>query len=46
VKVQLITFGAALTSLLVPDKEGKLQDVVLGFDDLDGRLFMQTALIH
>jgi hypothetical protein len=39
VKVQLITYGAALTNLLVPDKEGKLQDVVLGFDDLDGRLY-------
>jgi hypothetical protein len=36
VKVQLITYGAALTNLLVPDKEGRLQDVVLGFDDLDG----------
>lgn len=40
VKVQLITYGAALTNLLVPDKEGRLQDVVLGFDDLDGKLFV------
>jgi aldose 1-epimerase len=38
VKVQLITLGAGLTNLLVPDKEGTLQDVVLGFDDLDGRI--------
>nr|CAH0110207.1 unnamed protein product [Daphnia galeata] len=36
VKVQLITYGAALNNFLVPDKEGRLQDVVLGFDDLDG----------
>ena len=37
VKVQLITYGAALTNLFVPDKNGQLQDVVLGFDDMDGK---------
>ncbi|OON69299.1 aldose epimerase family protein [Hymenobacter sp. CRA2] len=29
-------YGGTLTSLLVPDKNGKLGDVVLGFDDLAG----------
>lgn len=29
----LIPYGARLTSLLVPDREGKLQDVVVGYDD-------------
>ena len=29
-------FGGTLTSLLVPDKNGKMGDVVLGFDDLAG----------
>ena len=29
-------YGAVLTSLIVPDKDGKLQDVTLGYDDLDG----------
>ena len=28
--------GAALVRLLVPDKTGKLEDVVLGFDDVSG----------
>lgn len=37
VKVQLITYGATLTNLYVPDKKGQLQDVVLGFDDMDGK---------
>ncbi|MFJ3486096.1 aldose epimerase family protein [Pseudomonas sp. NPDC090202] len=34
----VITYGGTLQSLLVPDKHGKAEDVVLGFDDLDGYL--------
>ncbi len=30
---QVITFGGALRALRVPDREGKMVDVVLGFDD-------------
>jgi aldose 1-epimerase len=30
------TYGGIVTSLKVPDKDGKLGDVVLGFDKLDG----------
>ncbi len=33
---QIITYGGTLCSLLVPDKSGKLVDVLLGFDDIDG----------
>lgn len=29
----IIPYGAALQSLLVPDREGKARDIVLGFDD-------------
>ncbi|MBC8084706.1 MAG: galactose mutarotase [Hymenobacter sp.] len=36
VKATISTFGGTLTSLLVPDKAGKLGDVILGFDDVDG----------
>ncbi len=32
--VKIINFGGIVTSLLVPDKTGKLDDVVLGFDNL------------
>ena len=35
-ELHLITYGAAVTNLFVPDKLGKLEDVVLGFDDLEG----------
>ena len=35
-KAAITNFGGTLTSLLVPDKAGKLGDVVLGFDDLAG----------
>ena len=33
---KVITYGATLTELWVPDRAGKLGDVVLGFDDLQG----------
>lgn len=34
--VQLISYGAIITSIKVPDRAGQLADVVLGFDDIDG----------
>jgi aldose 1-epimerase len=33
-KAKIITYGAILTELDVPDRDNKLGDVVLGFDDL------------
>jgi aldose 1-epimerase len=33
---QIISYGGALVSLAVPDRAGRLADVVLGFDDLAG----------
>ncbi|WJS94069.1 galactose mutarotase [Flavobacterium johnsoniae] len=33
-QVQLITYGAAITNIVVPDKDGKMSSVVLGFDSL------------
>jgi aldose 1-epimerase len=36
VEVQLITFGAIVRSIKVPDRNGKVADIVHGFDDLDG----------
>lgn len=32
----VITYGATLQALEVPDKHGKVEDVVLGFDDVQG----------
>lgn len=37
-KAEITHYGAAVVSLYVPDKNGSLTDVVLGFDDLDGYL--------
>jgi len=34
--VQIITYGAAITSLKVADKNGVVEDVVLGFEDIAG----------
>lgn len=35
VRARIITFGARLTELWVPDRNGHLEDVVLGFDTLE-----------
>ena len=34
-EAKFTNFGAALVDLFVPDKDGKLEDVVLGFDNLE-----------
>jgi aldose 1-epimerase len=34
--IQAIEYGATITSLCVPDRNGKIQDVVLGYDSLQG----------
>ncbi len=36
--VKIITYGGIITELHVPDKNGKFDDVVLGFDNLKGYL--------
>ncbi len=37
-RVQITNYGGIVTSLWVPDKNGNLGDVVLGYDHLDGYL--------
>ena len=36
--VKITNYGGIITSLLVPDKNGNLEDIVLGFDDLQSYL--------
>ncbi|GAH14053.1 unnamed protein product [marine sediment metagenome] len=36
--VKITNFGGIVTSLIVPDKNGNFEDVVLGFDNLEGYL--------
>jgi aldose 1-epimerase len=36
ITARIITYGATLQSLLVPDRDGRTADVVLGYPDLDG----------
>ena len=38
VELKAISYGGVITSLRVPDRTGKLDDIVLGFDTLDGYL--------
>ena len=37
-EVKIITYGGAIQSIMVPDKTGKMGDVALGFDTLEGYL--------
>jgi aldose 1-epimerase len=43
-EARIMTYGAALQSLLVPDRAGHLADVVLGQDDLEGYLALRRFL--
>src|SRR5688500_14559268 len=36
VKAGVMTYGAALQSLVMPDRDGKLADVALGYSSLEG----------
>ena len=36
IRARILTYGAIVQSLEIPDRAGKLDDVVLGFDDLQG----------
>jgi aldose 1-epimerase len=38
VEARVATYGGTLVSLRLPDREGRMADVVLGFDDLEGYL--------
>lgn len=38
VEVKITNYGATITSIKVPDKNGKFDDVALGYDSLDGYL--------
>jgi len=37
-RARLMTYGATLVSLMLPDRQGKFEDCVLGYDTLDGYL--------
>ncbi|MGD0306497.1 MAG: aldose epimerase family protein [Candidatus Acidiferrales bacterium] len=41
-EARITNFGATLVSLRVPDRAGKFDDVVLGFDSLDGYVKLTT----
>ena len=40
VTVRVINFGATVTDILLPDKNGKIDDVSLGFDSVKGMKYI------
>lgn len=45
ISVQVITYGGTITSIKVPDKNGKIEDVVMGFNDMKGKSYNQQKPI-
>jgi aldose 1-epimerase len=43
-KVTIISYGAIITSIIVPNRNGKFEDVVLGYDTLQGYINDKTFL--
>lgn len=44
-QVKLISYGASITDLITPDKEGRMGSVVFGFDSLSAYTGRQNALM-
>lgn len=40
--VKIIEYGGVITEILVPDKNGKLGDINLGYDSMEGKCSVQT----
>lgn len=36
VTVQVVTYGATITSMKIPSKDGTVDDIVMGFNNLEG----------
>lgn len=34
--IKILNYGGIITNILVPDKNGKMDDICLGFDDMKG----------
>lgn len=46
VEIQITNYGGIVHSLLVPDKNGKFEDILLGFNDLDGYLSSENPYFN
>lgn len=38
VSVQVITYGATITTIKIPDKNGTIDDIVMGFNTMEGKI--------
>ena len=44
-EVHILNYGGIVKNILMPDKDGKVQDIALGYDTLEGRYKKTNALI-
>lgn len=45
VEVQVISYGATITSIKIPDQNGIVEDIVMGYDDMQGMLIFKLEYI-
>src|SRR3546814_19893215 len=45
-EMAVTNFGAKVVALAVPDKNGNFEDIVLGYDNLDGYLNSEIGRAH
>lgn len=44
-QVDIINYGATIRAIRTPDKNGKFEDVVLGFDDIKGTKLLSNKIL-
>ena len=46
IEVSVINYGGIITNILVPDKNGKREDITLGYDDMEGMVLITCLNIY
>ena len=44
VKARVLNFGCVVKDILVPDKNGNIVDVCLGYDNFEGKLVFRVSV--
>lgn len=45
-EVDIITYGATITNIRIPDKHGNVDDILLGFDNISGMHHLSFCFFH
>lgn len=42
--VKVLTYGATIASIMMPDKNGAVEDVIIGYDNMEGKIRFKDFL--